>query len=759
MSGRRKKDFHELSRWQKRRRVRELADKEQLEVVSLQFAGETDQQTCSWETPGFVSVNPQPGCSKWPTSEESRISSLNVLHPAHVLPVCTINCNTGADCSSPSMVHVSSSSETFSDEAGYSDPVCVGNQHNDDSGENISTVHVPSPFVTCDDESGCSDLIRVDSQQNGSGESIKHFLARWACQNNVTHTALSQLLNKLKTHNCCSCFVDMPSDARTLLSTPRTLDILTVPPGKYVHIGISTCLNNLLLSAHDISAIPSCVKLMFFVDGLPLTKSSASQLWPILGKAENIPNSGVFVIGCYHGDTKPDCADVFLSPFVNELCDLLQDALRVKGKMFSLEVKAFICDAPARAFVLGVKTHSGYFSCTKCTEKGEFIERRVVYNGIDAPLRTDDDFSRRTHPDHHVNSTVLEQLPIGLVSKFPLDYMHLVCIGVMKKMLLLWTKGDVPYRLPSSGLNLISKSLLDLKSHWCSEFVRPLRALKYIDRWKATELRAFLLYAGPIVLKAVLPRKNYEHFLVLHTAIRILASPSLCMSLNGYAQQLLRYFVNHFGRLYGHHQMSYNVHGLIHLPNDVLMYGCLDNFSAFAGESFLQRLKRLVRSGKRPLEEVCRRICELMAQGELCSLKGVQHTRAVVLKQPHADGPLLPFCKGPEHSVAVFPNFTLSSTVADNCCMLSDSSVVLVANFAFDEGGNEVLIGRKFETLDNLFDKPMKSSELGVVVAYGLSKLTAWPLSEIQSKCVLFPHGKVPNAHIVLCLVHSDTTH
>ena len=31
---------------------------------------------------------------------------------------------------------------------------------------------------------------------------------------------------------------------------------------------------------------------------------------------------------------------------------------------------------------------------------------------------------------------VLSSLPIGLVSQFPLDYLHLVCLGVMRRFLL-----------------------------------------------------------------------------------------------------------------------------------------------------------------------------------------------------------------------------------------------------------------------------------------------------------------------------------
>lgn len=59
-----------------------------------------------------------------------------------------------------------------------------------------------------------------------------------------------------------------------------------------------------------------------------------------------------------------------------------------------------------------------------------------------------------------------------------------------------------------------------------------------------------------------------------------------------YANGLLRTFVNNAAVLYGRDMMVYNVHGLIHLADDVRRFGCLDNFSAFPFENSLMSIKK-----------------------------------------------------------------------------------------------------------------------------------------------------------------------
>lgn len=83
------------------------------------------------------------------------------------------------------------------------------------------------------------------------------------------------------------------------------------------------------------------------------------------------------------------------------------------------------------------------------------------------------------------------------------------------------------------------------KSYIPSDFVRKTREIKEVGRWKATELRFFLLYIGPIVLKDIVSKDIYANFMALHTSMVILLSPNLQSYVN-YAKDLLDNFVKTF---------------------------------------------------------------------------------------------------------------------------------------------------------------------------------------------------------------------
>lgn len=92
--------------------------------------------------------------------------------------------------------------------------------------------------------------------------------------------------------------------------------------------------------------------------------------------------------------------------------------------------------------------------------------------------------------------TLLTVIPKGAVSKVPLDNMHLVLLGVMRKLILLSLKGSYKVKLSDSEIDKISTYLMELRKGQPSDFSRKPRSLRDIKFWKATEFRTFYCTVG-----------------------------------------------------------------------------------------------------------------------------------------------------------------------------------------------------------------------------------------------------------------------
>jgi len=86
----------------------------------------------------------------------------------------------------------------------------------------------------------------------------------------------------------------------------------------------------------------------------------------------------------------------------------------------------------------------------------------MVFPDIHFTKRTDDDFLNQSNLDHHTGHTILQRIPnLGLVGDVPLDYMHLICLGVVNKLLVnTWCYGRPPHKLHSRIVDKISDSLV-----------------------------------------------------------------------------------------------------------------------------------------------------------------------------------------------------------------------------------------------------------------------------------------------------------
>ena len=74
-----------------------------------------------------------------------------------------------------------------------------------------------------------------------------------------------------------------------------------VDNGFYYHFGLDRNIVQMLEKMGVNSLKNNELLLQFNIDGLPIAKSTNSQLWPILGMIRNVPGFIPFSVGIYHG--------------------------------------------------------------------------------------------------------------------------------------------------------------------------------------------------------------------------------------------------------------------------------------------------------------------------------------------------------------------------------------------------------------------------------------------------------------------------
>lgn len=91
------------------------------------------------------------------------------------------------------------------------------------------------------------------------------------------------------------------------------------------------------------------------------------------------------------------------------------------------------------------------------------------------PLRTHDDFIAHFDTEFHSGHNILVNIPkFDLVQDIPFDYMHCVCNGIMKKLLVFWNGGIKRHNLtlPHNLISSLDSKLNDLGHYIPEEFQR-----------------------------------------------------------------------------------------------------------------------------------------------------------------------------------------------------------------------------------------------------------------------------------------------
>ena len=452
-------------------------------------------------------------------------------------------------------------------------------------------------------------------------------LVGWSLHNNITHNAIDDLLHVLRTIDPTT-LQTIPLTARTLLKTYRDVVTERIDQMELIRVDVrASILDNFLRYPQATRDRTHVIDIILNVDGLPVNNSTTKTFWPLLCCLKLDP-AVVFPLLLSIGPPKPKTPN-FYQQTIEELRDVLATGIEADGRQVQLRLKAVVTDAPARALLKCVFQYSAYYGCDKCSTRGEYVwtltaeeQRtkqkrgggRVTFQATEnLPLRTDADFRNKVNLEHHLPNLVSPMLclPVDMIKDFPVDYMHQVCLDVMKKLLSLWIPVNSKDRVVSAAnQERADVRLLRLKPCVSSDFARKPRPLTDYNHWKATELRQFFLYTGRHVMKGILPPRHFDHFSAFSVACCMLVSPTLVLEYSNFEHELLKFFVEEARALYGRTVMTYNLHAMLHLTDEAQRYGSLDYCSAFPFENHLYQLKKKVKPGRKPLVQAYNRLCE-----------------------------------------------------------------------------------------------------------------------------------------------------
>lgn len=355
------------------------------------------------------------------------------------------------------------------------------------------------------------------------------------------------------------------------------------------------------------------ISLLWNTDGVPVFKSSNFSIWPLYFVINELPFSertkreNMLFAGLWFGDTKPFML-TFLRPFHSSLRKLETEGTPIKVKVGNdtteMESKVILlagtCDLPAKCLVCNSVQYNGSYGCLKCKQRGETVKVSARGHVHAFPFIQPDPYGpKRTHSKTLQDAdTAVESgkavdgikgpswfaglSSYDIIKGTAIDYMHGLCLGVMKTLLSLWFATENSTK-PFSICEQVSKAdkrLLQIRPPL--EIGRTPRSIEHHRKyWKASELKAFLLYYGIPVMFGILDATYFQHFAILSQAAFILLQDSISELQLQNCERLLEYFCFMFPFLYDLRYQTINVHNLLHLPQAVRELGPLWTHSCF----------------------------------------------------------------------------------------------------------------------------------------------------------------------------------
>lgn len=196
-----------------------------------------------------------------------------------------------------------------------------------------------------------------------------------------------------------------------------------------------------------------------------------------------------------------------------------------------------------------------------------------------------------------------------------------------------------------------------------------------------------------------------------------------------------------------------NVHNLIHLANDVNNLGSLESFSSFKYESYLGKLKSMVRATSKPLHQISNRIVEENLNDEKKTLMIPSYPIIYYKNKEKKEGiKYIQFC-----------TFIITRNKPDNCCLLRNGTTVIVSDIYKNnkdnhENKSEIKLKvQQFLTQQSFFHIPCRSEVLGISIVNikNVSDYFIIKVTDINTKCLLLPIEQNNEQYVVMPIIHA----
>jgi hypothetical protein len=359
------------------------------------------------------------------------------------------------------------------------------------------------------------------------------------------------------------------------------------------------------------------VSVMIHSDGIPLYKSKNCNAWPILGAVLELPPysrtraDNTLLLALWIGKQKPNFTIIF-EKLSKPISRLKNGGIQVNNnKIVKVLFPMLMGDMPALSTMVRFVEHNAFYACMFCNIKGTYNhDGHCVIYFIDnnVKLRTSENFekcaqlaaSMQTRIDRERTmgvkglSAFSEILDVPLPHSVVIDAMHTVFLCHSKKLLI-----HLQTYITKENLLKINSKLRSI--NFIHDILRRPKSLSNVQKWKASEVRLFILYIGLPVLVEFLPEEIIGDFALYNVILRLLhdywdndkkLSDSISNLLKIYIKNLSK---NVISNVYPAKLLTISTHTHLHLPFQCKKFGRLNWLTNFVFESFLGHLKAFVK--------------------------------------------------------------------------------------------------------------------------------------------------------------------